>query len=371
MTTVPATAPTQPTTASTHVPEPPALILGAYAALPADAPGRASFYQTLAELPGVRGLEIPFRDDLAGPDGLDTLASQLAPAWDRNIVTAVPGTMVRVWAEPTFGLASVSREGRRAALDFTRSVRDGVEALREAAGRDVVAAVELHSAPSGAPGTDHLAEAFGESLAELADWDWGGAQLLVEHCDAYVSPDRGEKRLLTLGEEIDVVTTLARPQVRLSLNWGRSALEAHDADAAAEHVREAVSVGLLAGITFSGAGPVDTVYAKAWMDGHLPLADDEPGSVMTAARVRQCADLALGAVPADAAGGRADERAAGPAAGAGRAGAAPAAAPAPAAGSVARQGAWYLGVKCQVPAEADVPTRVAFLRHILTATGRF
>lgn len=330
------TVPTRPSSpqVSTPADQPgpqPVLILGAYAALPADAEARAAFYRALADLPGVRGLEIPFRDDLAGPDGLDTLASQLAPTWDRSIVTAVPGTMVRVWADPTYGLASTTREGRRAALDFTRLVRDGVEALREAAGRDVVAAVELHSAPPGAPGTDHLAEAFGESLAELADWDWGGAQLLVEHCDAYVSPDRGEKRLLTLGEEIDVVTTLARPEVRISLNWGRSALEAHDADAPAEHVREVASLGLLAGITFSGAGPVDTPYAKAWMDGHLPLADDEPGSVMTSERVRQCTDLALAATT----------------------------------------GAWYLGAKCQVPTEADVPTRVAFLRHILQATGRF
>lgn len=328
----PAPAPGAPAQDATQ----PALILGAYAALPGTPEERTTFYRALADLPGVRGLEIPFRDDLAGPDGLDTLASQLAPAWDRNIVTAVPGTMMRVWADPTYGLASTSREGRRAALDFTRTVRDGVEALREAAGRDVVAAIELHSAPSGAPGTDHLAEAFGESLAELADWDWGGAQLLVEHCDAYVSPDRGEKRMLTLGEEIDVVTTLNRPEVRISLNWGRSALEAHDADAPAEHVREVASLGLLAGITFSGAGPVDTAYAKAWMDGHLPLTEDEPGSVMTAARVRQCADLTL-ATPANA----------------------------------ATSAAWYLGAKCQVPADSDVPTRVGYLRRILEATGRF
>lgn len=337
------TVPTQPT-ATSHAPQTPSqtspqplLILGAYAALPNTPPQRADFYRALADLPGVRGLEIPVRDDLAGSDGLDTLAGQLAPAWDHNIVTAVPGTMVRVWADPTYGLASTSRHGRRAALDFTRTVRDGVEALREAAGRDVVAAVELHSAPSGAPGTDHLAEAFGESLAELADWDWGGAELLVEHCDAYVSPDRGEKRLLTLGEEIDVVTTLARPKVRISLNWGRSALEAHDADAPAEHVREVTSLGLLAGITFSGAGPQDTAYAKAWMDGHLPLAEDEPGSVMTAARVRQCADLALE----------------------------------PSAGATEGRSAWYLGAKCQVPADSDVPSRVGYLRRILEATGRF
>lgn len=334
------TAPTTPAAAR------PAAILGAYASLPEGRQATEDYYRLLSALPAVRGLELPFRDDLGGPAGLEWLAAQLAPAWDRNIVTAIPGTMMRVWASAAFGLASTDRTGRREALAFTRSVRDGVEALREAAGRDVVAGVELHSAPSGAPGVAHAAEAFGESLGEVADWDWGGAVLLVEHCDAYVAPDRGEKRMLGLEEEIAVVRELDRPGVRISLNWGRSAVEARDASTALEHVRAARAAGVLEGVTFSGAGPVGTRYAEAWMDGHLPLEADEPGSVMSEQRVRECALAAVGPLNDGAQG-------AGSAAGT-----APGAAP-----------ARYLGAKCQVPAEADLPTRVAMLTRILQATG--
>lgn len=310
----------------------PSAIVGAYASLPATPEDRDAYYRALAALPGVRGLEIPFRDDLGDGDGVVALAARLAPHWDRSIVTAVPGTMVRVWAEPSFGLVFVTPEGRAAALALTRRMRDAVEALTTAAGRPVVAGVELHSAPSGVPGRDHSAAAFGESLAEAADWDWCGAVLLVEHCDAYVSPDRGEKRLLPIEDEIAVLRSLGHPGVRMSLNWGRSALEAQDAAAPLEHVRLARSAGLLEGITFSGAAPVDTRYARAWMDGHLPLSDDEPASVMTPDRVRECAAEALD----------------------------PAGPGAPAS---------YLGAKCQVPAEADLTTRVAMLRRILDATG--
>lgn len=313
----------------------PDAILGVYASLPESQEGQEEYYRLLARIPGVRGLEIPFRDDLGGAAGLPWLASQLAPHWDRNIVTAIPGTMMRVWATGSFGLASTDRQGRADALAFTRSVRDGVEALRETAGREVVAAVEIHSAPSGEPGVAHSAEAFGESLSQIVDYDWGDALLLVEHCDAFVAPDLGEKRLLGIDEELEVLRVLDHPRVRMSLNWGRSALEARDAATALEHVRLARAAGALEGVMFSGAGPEDTRYAKAWMDGHLPLDVDEPGSVMSAEDVRACSLAALEPA-ADAEGGIAP--------------------------------ASYLGAKCQVPAEAGPEQRAAFLTRILDAT---
>ncbi|WP_159624897.1 DUF4862 family protein [Actinomyces sp. zg296] len=313
----------------------PSAILGAYASLPESQEDQEEYYRLLAQIPGARGLEIPFRDDLGGAAGLPWLASQLAPHWDRNIITAIPGTMVRVWATGAFGLASTDRQGRADALSFTRSVRDGVEALREAAGRDVVAAVEIHSAPSGEPGVAHSAEAFGESLSRIVDYDWGGALLLVEHCDAFVAPDLGEKRLLGIDEELEVLRVLNHPRARMSLNWGRSALEARDAATALEHVRLARAAGVLEGVMFSGAGPADTRYAKAWMDGHLPLDVDEPGSVMGAEDVRACSLAALEPIEG------------------------PEGAIAPAS---------YLGAKCQVPAEATPEQRLSFLTHILDAT---
>lgn len=317
-------------------------LIGAYAALPAHQEEQERLYRLLGELPGVRGLEIPY---VHGLGDLPWLARQLAPAWDRNIVTGVGGTMVRVWDTGTFGLASTDAAGRQAALVFTRQLRDAVEALREAAGRDVVAGVEIHSAPSGAHGQAHSPQAFGESLAQVADYDWGGALLLVEHCDAFVAPDRGEKRLMSLEDELAVLTELNRPELRMTLNWGRSALEAHDPAAAAAHVRQVRAAGLLEGVMLSGASPVDTPYAKAWMDGHLPLDTDEPGSAMGTAQVRECAVAALSTDP-DAL------RAAGSPTGLAEA-----------------QPASYVGAKCQAPQDANLDTRLGLIRHILEATG--
>ncbi|SPT52976.1 Uncharacterised protein [Actinomyces bovis] len=315
-------------------------LIGAYASLPADQAEQEEYYRLLAQIPGVRGLEIPY---VHGLGDLPWLAAQLAPHWDRNIVTGVGGTMVRVWDTGTFGLASTSAEGRTAALAFTRELRDAVEALREACGRDVVAGVEIHSAPSGEHGVAHCPEAFGESLAEIVDYDWGGAPLLVEHCDAFVAPDRGEKRLMSLDDELAVLAELGRPEIRMTLNWGRSALEARDAAVAAQHVRQVRAAGLLEGVMFSGAGPADTQYAKAWMDGHLPLDVDEPGSAMGAAQVRECtvAALATEAAVLSAAGSPAALAQAAPAA--------------------------YIGAKCQVP-DVDLATRLRFVRNILDAT---
>ncbi|WP_194949184.1 DUF4862 family protein [Actinomyces trachealis] len=319
-------------------------LIGAYASLPADKTDQEEYYRLLSQIPGIRGLEIPYVHDLGD---LPWLATQLAPTWDRNIVTGVGGTMVRVWNTGTFGLASTSAEGRAAALAFTRDLRDAVEALRETAGRDVVAGVEIHSAPSGEHGVAHSPEAFGESLAEIVDYDWGGAPLLVEHCDAFVSADRGEKRLMTLDDELAVLTELSHPEIRMTLNWGRSALEARDPAVAAEHVRRVRAAGLLEGVMFSGAGPADTQYAKAWMDGHLPLDKDEPSSVMGAAQVRECTVAATSTDTAalTAAGSPANLAEAVPAS--------------------------YIGSKCQVPKDADLATRLRFVRNILYATELF
>ena len=176
-------------------------VLGAYASLPA--PGHVQeYYDLLGQDCRVRGLELPYRDALV-EDGEAAFLSQLPNHWDRHVVTAIPGTMVRAWADPGFGLASTSPQGRSDALAFVRGVRDAVEALNTAASRRIVACVEVHSAPPGPHGVAHSAEAFGESLSALLNLDWGGASLLVEHCDAWIANDRGEKRMLTLDDEID------------------------------------------------------------------------------------------------------------------------------------------------------------------------
>ena len=292
-------------------------ILGAYASHPAPEL-EADYYRLLAEQPWVSGVEIPYPGQLATQG--EVLASHLAAHWDFNTITAIPGTMQNVWKNENFGLASPDEAGRSAALDFTRALRDDLAALCERAGRQLVARVQLHSAPTRLA----QADAFKRSLAEVATWDWCGATLVIEHCDKYVPEQNPEKGFLSLESEIDVVSEVG---IGIHLNWGRSAVEGRSADTAYEHVLEAGMRGVLDGIIFSGAGPEETQYGYSWIDGHLPAQADEPTSLMDEAEIARCAQGAIAG------------------------------------------GAKYLGAKVCVPKDASLEQRLAMLTNIYRACG--
>ena len=166
------------------------------------------------------------------------------------------------------------------------------------------------------------AEAFKRSLEEVVGWDWSGATLVVEHCDKYVPEQKPEKGFLSLGDEIDVVAEVG---IGIHLNWGRSAVEGRDAETTYQHVREAGERGVLDGVVFSGAGPEETQYGYAWIDGHLPARADEPTSLMDAEQIGRCAQAALAG------------------------------------------GAEYLGAKVCVPKDASLAKRLAMLEGIYRA----
>ncbi len=292
-------------------------ILGAYASHPAPEL-EADYYRLLADQPWVSGVEIPYPGQLATQG--EVLASHLAAHWDFNTITAIPGTMQNVWKNENFGLASPDEAGRSAALDFTRALRDDLAALCERAGRQLVARVQLHSAPTRLA----QADAFKRSLAEVATWDWCGATLVIEHCDKYVPEQNPEKGFLSLESEIDVVSEVG---IGIHLNWGRSAVEGRSTDTAYEHVLEAGKRGVLDGIIFSGAGPEETQYGYSWIDGHLPAQADEPTSLMDEAEIARCAQGAIAG------------------------------------------GAKYLGAKVCVPKDASLEQRLAMLTNIYRACG--
>lgn len=173
-------------------------IIGAYASHPAPEL-EADYYQLLADQPWVSGVEIPYPGQLATQ--LDVLASHLSPHWDFNTITAIPGTMQNVWKDETFGLASPDEAGREAALAFTRRLCDDLDDLCDRAGRLLVGRVQLHSAPTRLANAD----AFKRSLEDVLGWDWCGATLVVEHCDAYIPEQNPEKGFLSLADEIDIV----------------------------------------------------------------------------------------------------------------------------------------------------------------------
>ena len=207
--------------------------------------------------------------------------------WNSNTITAIPGTMVNVGKNPAFGLASADEDGRAAALEFTERICKAVQELASRTGRSVVKYVQLHSAPTRGAHSD----AFARSLGEIATWDWSGARIVIEHCDAPREDHEPEKGFLELADEC---TIAAEHDVKLHINWGRSCLEDRDAATPLRHITTARDKGVLAGVMFSGAGDKDTQYGYPWVDGHLPAYPDEPTSWMTPDRIRECAHAALG-----------------------------------------------------------------------------
>lgn len=251
-------------------------LVGAYPAYPpGDPPGQAELLTRLAANRLVAGLELPFTGSEPPrlPDGAD-------PGW-AFAVTAIPGTVRRNREDPAFGLASPDPDGRRRALDFTAALRDYVQAVVEATRPGGVAAVEIQSAPSRL-GT---AGALTDSLAEVARWDWHGAVLTVEHCDAADGVAEPQKGYLTIAEEIQAVRAAAAGgALGITVNWARSAIERRDAAAPAEHLRLAREAGVLSGLMFSGCYDRDGDFGGAWLDAHLPPG--VPGSLLSEREIR-------------------------------------------------------------------------------------
>lgn len=250
-------------------------IVGAYAASPSAQPwnpaSEAEFLARVAALPELRGLEVPFTGSLHRDE--DWLFDHLDPAWDL-VLTAIPGTVARVAADPEFGLASPRDAGRRAAVEFTATLRDAVHRAGDRLGRAAVLAVELHSAPTARAS----AAAFAASMDEIAGWDWAGAALTVEHCDAYRPDVPPQKGYLSLADELAVVA--GNPAIAgVTVNWGRSAIEGRSAGTARQHIAETAAAGALAGLMFSGAAATDGPFGPAWLDAHLPpSAEDAPSA---------------------------------------------------------------------------------------------
>lgn len=271
-------------------------VVGAYAASPAHQQWHPdlerAYLDQLAGLPLVGALELPWMGGLH-PHDEDWLLANLPAALD-VVLTDIPNTVRLTSLRSTFGLASAEEDGRRAAVETLARLHRDVQRLNDHAGRQRVRVVELHSAPQA-----HLAgvDAFADSLALVAGWDWDGAELVVEHCDAAVAGQAPEKGYLRLDEEIAAIEA-SGADVGIFLNWGRSAIELRDPDRVHEHVLLAAGTGLLRGLMFSGASDRACAFGYPWIDAHHPLARSssqplgEPASLLTEERLALALDSA-------------------------------------------------------------------------------
>ncbi|UNX55122.1 DUF4862 family protein [Georgenia sp. TF02-10] len=259
----------------------PVRVVGAYAAQPEEPAERQAFLEGVLALPGVDGLELPWGEPSWAEDV--ALVRDVLPTGGRHVLTLVRAEGARNAQDPAFGLASPDDAGRARAVDLLRAARDTVAALTDA-GLGVVA-VEAHTWPSLDPaeGAD-AGTALGRSLAEVLQWDWSGATVVIEHCDARTSRRPWRKGLLALDLEARAVAAArgGPTDVGMAVNWGRSAIEERDPGAPERHARTLRAAGLLTGVIFSGATAGPGSYGDPWSDVHPPLRDDVPESVLDA-----------------------------------------------------------------------------------------
>ena len=297
---------------------PSSLFVGAYATAPklsqhpdgtVDRIPEAAFYSGLRNIPLIGGFEVPLLRGgvLHAQDEPWVLSQLFGPTVSSNplkvVLTCVPATMVALDTDKHFGLASNVPTGRRAAVTLAQQARDAVSRINAAAGRQAVVAVEIQSAPCTLSGSSSPAE-FISSLIEIGSWDWEGAELVVEHCDA-AAPERiPAKGFLTLDDEISAVVAAnaalrsrfpESTKIGISINWARSVLETRSAETPLAHIRAAGP--LLRGLIFSGCSgaPADTGYG-AWLDSHMPHEGSAGGSLLTFDAIRASVAAAAGVI---------------------------------------------------------------------------
>lgn len=271
--------------------------VGAYATSPCsngwNAALETAFYHALKKDKRIKGLEHPFLGSLHAEDDAWFLAN-IDPAWD-YVFTCVPGIMAAIGQNPAFGLASQDEVGRKEALAFMQKARKAIVKLNAHCQRQVVRAIHIQTAPNQTQAAASVA-AFKASLSELQSWDWQGAKIIIEHCDAPVEGQLPAKGFLTLAQEIEAISEVNAAlncAMGITINWGRSVIETRTVEGPLMHIEQALQAGILSGLMFSGASGAETEYGS-WKDSHQPHAQEggysagEKDSLMTASQMHQC-----------------------------------------------------------------------------------
>jgi hypothetical protein len=277
-------------------------ILGAYAAHPVQSDFSGSsdetwFYEQVARLSGVTGLELPFNGALH-KSGAAYLA-KILPKDYSIVVTCLPGQMQRMALQSDFGLASPSAVGRDSALAFYQSLFAQIEELASLRSDLRFIGIECHSGPR-APNQN----AFSRSLASLLANDFflkfPDVKMLIEHCDSWRTDRPVAKGFLRLSEAVAVATEYAERGVGMTLNWGRSFIDTQSEVGVTVQLETVISTGLLSGLIYSGASLGHPMYGSSFEDSHAPLRSSWKGEspellALTDREVEKNSALALSA----------------------------------------------------------------------------
>lgn len=251
-------------------------IIGAYATAPStekwDQELETDYYQQLKAIDNIAGIEHPFIGKLHAFDDHWFLAN-IDPNW-QFVFTSIPGVMGQLAHNPDFGIASTNEAGRIAALEFYQQAQQAVAKLNQALNKQAVSFVKIHTAPTISTKNHSSRQALQKSLEAMLTWDWQGAKLIIEHCDAYIEGQESIKGFMTLTDEIATVLAVNEQfnsDIGMSINWGRSAIETRSVNGPIEHIKQVYQSGLLKGIIFSGASGEVTPWGQ-WKDSHMPPA---------------------------------------------------------------------------------------------------
>ena len=208
------------------------------------------FYKNLRERSRIRGLEHAFYGTLHRYDD-DWFLKNIHPDWDFAF-TCLPGTRAIIKKNPEFGLASNESKAQAEALEFISAGNQAVKKLNHHLQRKAVIAVQVHSAPA----QNASKKAFAEALKIICSWDWDGAKILVEHCDAFKADGKHAKGFLTLEDEIWAISEVHKKKLSTPLdamlNWGRSVVEGRDPSHVLKHIEALKEMGWLKAFIFSG-----------------------------------------------------------------------------------------------------------------------
>ena len=247
--------------------------VGAYASSPNvvtwDTELESRYYNELKKIKNIGGLEHPFAGQLHSKDD-DWFLANIDPEWE-FVFTCIPGIMGAIGKNPDFGIASDDEAGRQEALAFMKQARDAIEKLNTHSRKNVVRAIQIQTSPNKKVAQSSK-ESLKRSLEEMLTWDWQNAQIVIEHCDAYVEGQNPSKGFLSLSDEIETIKTVNEKlgfKLGMVINWGRSAIETRSAEGALAHVKQAKDAGVLSGLMFSGASDKETAFG-AWSDSHMP-----------------------------------------------------------------------------------------------------
>lgn len=279
------------------------LIVGAYVTSPTlfdwDAEKETEYLSALKkQLAPIRGLELPFFGSGVHPHDSELFLSLLDKDWE-YVLTCLPGTMKALENNAHFGLASDNESGRQAALDFYKRASLAIQEINTYFSANKVISVAIATSPSlNVAGVSSSVESLEKSLSEINEYDWGGAKLLIEHCDSG-RVDNPVKGFLSLDEEIQAVSNINSKfgaDIKIVINWARSVIEYRSIDGPVQHIGELKKSNLLGGLMFSGTGNTESLYG-VWSDLHMPIAKEpgisyfEEASLMTRDNIARCLNL--------------------------------------------------------------------------------